>query len=104
MKVIKTETRDVAQGEVLQLDLCNNADGSTVVGEVYIDLKEDNTIAVSGSVDRVNYHTVNVVNMCDYSIADEITSAGYFLIPTAGLAKLKLEVEDEGTITIKELF
>lgn len=102
MKVIKVIEKAVEAEEVVSLDLCNNQEGSTVVSEVYIDLSADNTVVVESSVDGVNWHAQTVVDMGGFKTVEEISEAGYYLIPTAGLAKLSMTFGSAGNVVIKE--
>lgn len=104
MRIIKTFTKDVVVDQVEILDLCDNENGSTVVGDVYIDLQADNNVAAEGSVDGETWHAVKVVNMCDFTTGAVAAEAGYYMVPASGLAKLKFTFGAAGTITIKETY
>ena len=102
MKVISVISKEVVASEVVTLNLCDNEQGSTVVGEVYIDLSEDNAVSIEASVDGKEWHDQSVVNMATFATAESITEAGYYLIPAAGLAKIRFTFTNAGSVVIKE--
>lgn len=100
MKIIKVQEYDI--NGTLEIALCGNKQGDTVVGDIYIDVLTDSTITAEGSMANANYQSIKVVDMSNYTIKDSM-SKGYYLIPASGLESIKL-MADSASIVIKTTF
>lgn len=54
MRVIQVLKETVAANQVLALNLCNNKEGDTVVGDIYLDIQDTMGVVTEGSVDGSN--------------------------------------------------
>lgn len=104
MRIINVFKKHVEANEELVLSLSDNCPGDTVVSEVYVELTENNNVLITGCVAGDDWHIVRAVDMGEYKPVSAITKSGYYLIPAAALAQLKLVFSDAGDVVIKETF
>ena len=67
-------------GEAITIEV-SGADGVSLVVQGRTDLEE------------TNWFTIGVISMLDYSIAPKITSSGLYMVPFAGISKIRIVSE-----------